>query len=691
MKLQTIEKLLALLPDGPKKQKFAADLKARMEKPKSGGLHDVFEFAPKGHIRIEKIDGSGNVLGLLADQANLVVNGAEEILLRAFSGDPERTLYKVRIPNDESKIYHIGIDAISEVVDGVDQLKYAPNIFWKAVEDKDFKSSYAYRPKTLFLKEETSTQVGKKAFRIVKTPVSGAIPITSEIYSSSTNMFIGIGDGKNYEVDLADDRLTYTGSWATSGENKVSPAIGDKIAFEEKISNFKVDYLSSDKGGRIEIYVDNVLKNEIECYDAAAVVPVEKSFELSGLDHTLAHKIEIKFSAADAAIVNPEVAIAGIHFDALTKEMNGLIHELENFTKTFDTPTVYSTTNVAPFTTQLISFPVVPESLVVEYDGDAMDRVETKAEVAEGKYFADAQSGKLYFNRTLSGLLITYNVTGEQYIQKIASLLTADKVTHPITAEVPVGTIDGTNKLFKLAKKPLVAGTLAVTKVAADSTETLIASADVTPDLNAGTFTLKTAPVAGETLKVSYEWSEAAKTLDLPVKAATSVKVNGQAADKKVLTLAATKAEFGPGKFLVDGNKLYLSPVDTDGSTIFTSFEVLYVSAEIPGVATGYTRQIIEKPKSGIAYPWYQLDKGTISFIAEFPENVPNHNITIREMILADGPRTDDKIDGYSNYPVDAFSIVRVGETRKEVSTGIRVTWTITLLNKDGDPFYGGY
>jgi hypothetical protein len=60
-------------------------------------------------------------------------------------------------------------------------------------------------------------------------------------------------------------------------------------------------------------------------------------------------------------------------------------------------------------------------------------------------------------------------------------------------------------------------------------------------------------------------------------------------------------------------------------------------------------------------------------------------------MGLFDGPRADDKIEGFTNYPVDAFSLVRVGETRKEVTTGIRVTWTITLLNKDNQPFTGGF
>src|SRR5690606_19910773 len=121
-----------------------------------------------------------------------------------------------------------------------------------------------------------------------------------------------------------------------------------------------------------------------------------------------------------------------------------------------------------------------------------------------------------------------------------------------------------------------------------------------------------------------------------------------------------------------------------------TIVEVTYKSKERPGVPTNYARAVIEKPKTTNEYPWFELDKGSVRFVAEFPEFTPAHNITIREMGLFDGPRADDKISGYYNYPVKAFSLVRVGETRKEVNTGIRITWTITLMNSEGQPFQGG-
>ena len=96
------------------------------------------------------------------------------------------------------------------------------------------------------------------------------------------------------------------------------------------------------------------------------------------------------------------------------------------------------------------------------------------------------------------------------------------------------------------------------------------------------------------------------------------------------------------------------------------------------------------KPKEVNQYPWYALDKGSIQFVAEFAEDVPNSSITVREMGLFDGPRMDDQIKGFPGYPVKAFSLVRVGEARKDTATGLRVTWTITLTNENGEPFKGG-
>src|SRR5690606_2655299 len=101
---QTFNKLLALLPEGQKKDELIEKLSTLRKKGKTGGqgLHDEFSLKPVGHIQIEEIDQNGEVVGVLADQPNLVVDGAEEILLRAFSGDPDRILYKNRVLKSSS-------------------------------------------------------------------------------------------------------------------------------------------------------------------------------------------------------------------------------------------------------------------------------------------------------------------------------------------------------------------------------------------------------------------------------------------------------------------------------------------------------------------------------------------------------------------------------------------------------------
>jgi hypothetical protein len=621
MNLNVVQRLIDMLPEGAKKQELLVKLnQATKRSSQDGGLSDTFEFAPKGHILIEKIDSTGNVLGVLADQPNLVVNGAEEILLRSFSGDPDRILYKVRVPKTKdasgnlvSSKYHIALsNNISSVINGVDQLNFPPNAFWKAVDDKEFDIFYSYRPHTVFLKEDTSDQVGKKAFRICANIGTGCIPLAAEIYSTSTNMFIGLGDGKNLTVPFTDSRLTVAAGFVDDAGKRTAVTTESDISFKEKISNFVVGYEKSNAGGQIEVYINNVLNTTIETLDSALAAPVAASKEFNGLNLEAETEVKIVFSGADSSVSLPQVTVTSIQFDALSKDMTGMIHEFENFTKAFDTVSIYNTTTSSPFVTQLNQFPVANGSVVVEYDNVKLAEVDSLDKLAEGTFFVDAKYGKVYFHRALTGLLITYHITGEQYTLKLPSSLTAGSLANSLI--VP---------------------------------------------------------------------------LDHPVKTA---KVFGYSSQTE-FTLVTDEASFGDGKFMLDAtkpNQLIVSKNKADGTAV-NGIEVVYVSDEAPGFATGYGRSIIEKPKTGVVYPWYQLDKGTVSFVAEFPENVPAFDVTIREMGLFDGPRADDKIEGFSNYPVHAFSLVRVGESRKEVNTGIRVTWTITLLNKDGQPFVGGF
>jgi hypothetical protein len=693
------QKLLSLLPAGPKKDELVAKyLKAQQGAKAKDGLHDVFEFKAAGHIKIEQIDASGNVVGVLADQANLVVNGAEEILLRAFSGDPDKMLYKIRIPKNAgdlgttpTKRFYASLDAITETgTDGTVRLKYAPNEYWKAVDDSEFNISYSYRPQIVYLREETSDVAGKKAFRIYfKAPSpSGYYPLISEIHSSQTNLFIGIGDGENYAVDLADSRLTYSAGWATDSAGKKTSTLDDSIVFNQKISNFVLGYQASDKSGAFEVYVNDVLKETVDAYDSAAAVPVAKTFSMKGLDHEELQKIEIKFVGTDQ-VTGSSLVVTAIRFDALAKNMSGLIHELENFTTSFQTQTAYNTTNQAPFTIQLANFPVKANTLSIYYEGQLYEKVGTKSEVAEGKYFLDDKAGVVHFNRTLSGLMVAYDTTGEFVLLKPLSAVQSITFQRDIKND-QLARVNSSNKNLVLSAIPYTSGL--VLKKVNGATVTPLTTSDYTiTDPVQGTITLNVGLAESEYVLADYRSNIPAKalTVETDVEKARGFDFNTQTQ----LTFVTEAKSFGDGKICVDpANKkrIIFSDKRATGEAI-QDFEILYNTPAAPGAVTGYTRQVIEKPKAGIAYPWYQLDKGSVAFITEFPENVPNYNVTIREMILANGPRLDDKIDGFTNYPVDAFSIVRVGDTRKEVSTGVRITWTITLLNKDGDPFYGGY
>jgi|SRR5579875_1787276 len=699
MNMQLLEKLVAMLPDGPKKKEYEAKIQKKKASLSRDGLHDVFEFSPKGHIKIEQIDSEGNVIGVLADQKNLVVKGAEEILLRAFSGDPERILYKVRIPKKNatgdliSPKYHIGLGdpsmTISTPVNGVDQLNVAPNYFWNVVNDQDFDITYSYRPHTVFLKEDTSDQVGKKAFRIYATnPGVGAIPITSEIYSTQTNMFIGLGDGLNYPVSFDDRRLTFSSNW-TLTDKLTAAKIGETISFKEKISNFAVSYETSPSGGQIEVRINGVLNTTIETLDQNATVPIVKTMTFDGLDLDTETLVELKFSGANSSVTTPQVVVTGIRFDALSKNSNALIHEFENYTKDFKTPTVFNTTTVPPYYIQLPNFPVVPESLDIEYGKNKLTPVNDMSALSDLTYYVDAKHGKVYFNRTLSGLFVTYSVTGEQYKLVPSSSLTSTSVTRTITKEVPVGVVDGVNGTFTLAKQNIVSGSEVVTVSGVVKARGLDYNINNTTGVI--TFVAGRIPAAGSNISVDYKSNATARiiNLDYSVKSANILEYGvGNS-----FTLVTDDNAFGKGTFKIDPSnpkQIIISDKNNDGSTV-VNYEVFYQSDDAPGVPTGYKRAIIQKPKTGIAYPWYQLDKGTVTFIADFPEHTPNYDVVIREMILCNGPRPEDQIEGYNGFPVDAFSLVRIGETRKEASTGIRVSWTITLLNQDNQPFTGGF
>jgi hypothetical protein len=704
MNKDTLERLLSILPEGNRKQelvtKYNKILQSNTKKRGGDGLQDTFEFQPKGHIRIEAIDELGNVVGLLADQPNLVVDGAEEILLRSFSGDPNRALYKNRTPKAvggvTGKIYIAESKLSGENLIEGSQLLHAPNVLWAEVNDEDFDISFGYYPVTLYIKEEVSLEVGKKAFSFSKTSAADRIPVSSEIYSTYTNLFIGIGEGKNEPVALNDNRLVRSTGVVATDTSAVATIEGESIEFKAKISNFKLDFEASDSGAQIDVFINGVLKETIETFDSGLTSSEVRSFEYGGIDYETETTVRIVHSGGDVSVTTPKMSIVGIAFDELNKGMNKLMKEFKNFETEFVTPAVYNTTPMGPFVIQLPNFPLKDGSVVISYEGVNFTKVADDIALTDTTFHVDHLRGVVTFNRALTGLMGTYSVTGELYDSEMVASMVAGTV--PVTTVTPTpvismpltGVVNGSNKGFAVPHTNVDPSTLIV-KVA--GTTAVVTSFD--PLTKA--VLLSVAPTVGQAVTADYTYAVTTVS-NRPsnnyllgfVPSAGSIVLTGQ--DGVALTPVTDVASFMNGTYMLDtvNPKLVKIAQNTLAGQPVTRIEIRYKSDERPGVPTNYTRAVIEKPKTINEYPWFELDKGSVRFVAEFPELKPGHNITIREMGLFDGPRVDDKIAGFRNYPVKAFSLVRVGETRKEVNTGIRITWTITLLNSDSQPFQGG-
>jgi uncharacterized protein YxjI len=688
------ETLMALLPESPKKRMIRAKYNNLMAaRQKGNGLADHFELKPKGHIKIEAIDNNGRVTGTLADQSNLVVNGAEEIMMKALAGDPAHVLYQNRfLKQDESSVYFIQTDHLIDVVNGENVLAVLPNDIWSVVDENEFTTEFSFSPITVYLVEVESTRPGQKAFKIVKDPTAETASLTAELYSGYSPLFIGIGDGKNYHVPFNSGLLTLSPGFGGDSERKTT-TLNDKITFKQKITNFQVDYKTSKLGGQFTISVNGKAVKTVDTYDKdlADGAYGDGSVVIDSLDPLNESDVEIKFSGKNDAVETPELTIHALYFDAFQKNDNKLIHELEDFTTVFDTPAYYNTSAGAPYYVQLDHFPVVPSSVKVQYNSTTFEPVEDQEDLAENKYFVDNKYGKIYFTSALTNLLITYEITGQQYATFNLKDLEAGTIKQTVDSETPIGAIDGQNKSFSLANKDIIPES----EIIKFSDAELKRGEDYTINNEDGTIAFNTAPAKGGTITASYQFGISAKKLSFEDKLIDdSIMINDADRGQSYSKVDAS-SDFKAGTFILnpddeDHKSILLLPL-TDVDPEKAGLEIFFKTDDLPGVPTNYKRQLIVKPKRGKDAPWFALDKGEIEFVTEFPENLPAMNMTIREMGLFDGPRSEDQVRGYNNYPVKAFSLVRVGDSIKEISTGIRITWTITLLNEDGQPFHGGY
>lgn len=714
-KLQQFKSLINMLPDSPKKdallQKLSLLGKRENKRGKGAtGLQDTYEFKPHGHIKIESIDANGNVLKVLQDKDNLVVNGADEIAIKAMSGDPDKILYRNRTIKPDSK------GVIHDVTVYIDEKKlhgeklhdakgilHAPNVLWEAVNENDFITDYSYYPNTLYIREELSTEPGKRAFSISEKADSTRVPLVAEIYSTYTNLFIGLGDGEQAPVQLDDKRFTlskdtdFTRS-AKEIETKVSNAY---VEFKDKITQFAITLEKSKTGGQVEVLVNGVSKQTIETFDSSLETPEVQTFEFTGFDDDSETTIKFVLSGKDEAVSEPVMKITRFECDALDKSMNSLMAEFKNFETKFLTPTSYNTSAEAPYTVELPHKDVIPETLVVMYDGETFEHVDKEEDLAEHKVLVDALHGVLTFDRALSNVLVSYEITGKIFDGELVKTMTAGKAnTETIENEVEVTgksvaeTPDGVITKFTLPNRNIKEDTLVVTL----NGTAILDTEFVSKDLTAGTFELTTAPAENDVLVADYTFittSTASRNtliykLEHPAKA-EGIHLFDENGNE--FTFVEDEANVFNGKFAIDSknpNQLIVSAQKADGTKL-DRVECVYASDEVLGIPTNYRRAIILKPKTAAEnYPWFNLDKGSIQFVAEFPEESIKQNVTIREMGLFDGPRVDDNITGFYATPVKAFSLVRTGETLKDANTGVRITWTITLLDENNNHFTGG-
>lgn len=686
-----LRSLVGNLKDSPMKRQLLEKLNNKT-KP-SGGLHDEFQVSAKGHIMIEEIDEKGEVLGVLADKKNLVVDGAEHILLRAFAGDTERILFRNRIPkatNGVSQKYHVRLNELTETVNGYTTLAHNPNVIWAAVNEDDFETEYAFNPITLFIKEEVSTEPNQKAFTISKTQVSGSVPLQAEIYSGYSNFFIGIGDGVKRAMDLSDARITKSG-FTLDADKLVSNSQGDVISIEEKVSYAAFTLEKSNQGGQVEVKINDVVDRTIETYDSNLGEGVTEDFlvELTELDFEQNQKIELTFVGADPATTSPVVVVKAIETDALQKKDNALIREFKNFENRFDTIENYNTLPTPDenghFMFRLMNFPVVDGSVKVVYDGTPFEAVTDKSELVTGKYFVDHTRGYVYLSDALTGLAVTFETTGEFYEDQRENLLVSKNVSATAVRGGVTGAIDGDNRVFQPEGYVDGIGSVSSVSVYVDGVKALSGYSVSGPNV-----TFSSAPAPGTTLEIEYNYSIPVRSYTLAYTPNGSVQVFDKA--KVAYDEGVGLHELAqPGVVFMNpanDKEVYISTRVKGGEAI-GNIDLTYPTDERPGVPTGYKRSVIEKPKGINQYPWFKLDRGEIQFVAEYKESTPKQAVTIREMGLFDGPRADDGIRGYKNYPVSAFSLVRVAPTRKDTKTGMRITWTITLTDENGNAFKG--
>lgn len=713
MNLKAVSDMIAKMPNGPAKQKLQAkqaELTARIQEKQqiaankiqdgkgANGLNDTFKFEPTGHIMIEAIDKNGDVLETLVDKENLVVKGADEIALRALAGDPTRILYKNRtiltgtsVQGEIDKSLLKGRSLVS-----AGRLMHAANLVWTEVDEEAFKTEYSFIPTYLHIKEIASTDPAKVKFEITATAAAGTAPLQSEMYSTQTNLFIGLGNGKDRKIGSNESVMAYSNPadfTFTNGQIQ-SSKVDATATLSGKITRVRAVIERSPAGGKIEVSVNGQLQETLVSYKSDGIDTIE--YEFTGLNLEQVSTVQFKHKGATETSA-PVMVIKEIHADVLTKEMNELFSEFKSFETDFTTPTSYNTKPDAPYTAQLPYAPILKDSVTVSYQGREFTEVAALSALTPDAFYVDHLSGIVTFQRALTGVYIGFKLEEAiRYEEKVvaanAKLTTSNYVgTQEVDKNVanrPIGYGDDAIDTFSLDFK----------RVKPETVEVKVAGAVVAHTLTTNAVTgidevkLEAAPAAGDAVTATYiyvatEPKNTPQLTYLPLEEISNIK---SLKDQNGTDLVKVETDpLNAGEYQVTDAGIKLNTKAVNGDTL-ESFVIVFESPDFKGKPTNYNRAIIDKPKQENMYPWFELDKGKIQFVAEFPEESMLQNMTIREMILANGPRVDDEIEGFDSFDVKAFSIVRVPETIKNVNTGIRITWTITLLNETSAPFLGG-
>ena len=714
-KINKLRNTISQMPEGFKKRKLTTVLemllRAKSEKVvpqqsnrKGGGaLEDKLLYNPTGHIKVD-IMQNGKVIDTPVDKQNLVVKGSKEITLGALSGDVKHMLFKNRTIKAELGVTELEFDipkaALKDraLADGI-RLLHTSDVIWNHIDEDNFSHEYSYIPKVSYLEEVPSTDPTKVRLKLTESVNATKIQLMSEIYSGSTNLFIGLGKGKDLPMaPKGDKRFEFTsdGDFTIDTYKITTKKKAASFTFTDKISRFRLILQTHKLGADVKVSVDGQELETLVTYQSGEDKTL--TFEKTGLDLGKQTVVKIEHSDSVEVVEGSELIIKEFRTDALDEGMNQLIEELKDYELDFSSPTLYKTTVEAPYTVTLPHLFVNKGSITVDYEEGKIVQVDSKEGVKKDHYYFDEATSTLYFNSALTSLYIGYVIDQKKLAQYDVSkvngnvtstTITRDIVTTHTQAPNSYGTGDDSETVFTLGHKGVKKETLTVTvnSVPKEVDTDYTLAYDAVSDKDQITFN---DPVPDtEIVMAGYDYEVTTPTPTQVMKIALTdttkediLSVEDVLGEDELEKIEAEPFEEGQYQLLEDG--ILLNPGNVETVAVATK------DASYKGEKTNYKRQVIQKDKTPTFYPWYELDKGIVNFVAEFEEGSFAQNFTIREMMLCNGPRKEDGIEGYNGYETKAFSLVRIPDVPVPTNVGIRVTWAIKLMDKDNKPYLGG-